>query len=146
MRIIRTLFYLSVVGLFMPSPPPPVEPGLAAAPPETVLSTPQMFLAATSAVSDLREFCNRQPGFCDTAQYLAGKFEAKAKYSAKLIYEWANEASTPQGPGHVIEADALATASTQRVASADDEGLSQNTLRLEDLVPEWRPPQDTRKS
>ena len=144
MRIIRTLFYVSALGLIMPSPPPS-EPGLAAAQPESTLTTPQMFFAATKAVSDLRDFCDRQPGFCDTAQYLAGKFEAKAKYSAKLLYEWASEANTPAGARDVIEADNLATASTRLVASADAEGLSQNTLRLEDLLPEWRPPQDTRK-
>ena len=48
---------------------------------------------------DAGEFCGRQPMVCVTADFIATKLEAKAKYSAKLIYEWANEASsTPAVP------------------------------------------------
>jgi hypothetical protein len=141
MRIIRTMFYLSLAAFFMPSPPEGAH--LAGADPS--LTTPQMFVAATNAVSDLRAFCGRQPGVCTTAQYIAGKLEVKAKYSAKLIYEWANEASAPSGAPPSIEADALETGSTQALASADTGGLSQNTLRLDDLVPEWRAPRGIAK-
>ncbi|CAN5276143.1 hypothetical protein BH10PSE7_BH10PSE7_23470 [soil metagenome] len=141
MRIIRTMFYLSLAAFLMPSPPESVQPAGA----DPALTTPQMFFAATNAISDLRAFCGRQPGVCDTAQYLAVKIETKAKYSARLLYEWANEASSPSNAPPSIEADTFATSSTQ-VASADSEGLSQNTLRLDDLVPEWRAPRETRKS
>ena len=139
MRLIRTMFYLSLAAFLMPSPPE------SAVPPGTdpSLSTPEMFFAATNTVSDLRAFCNRQPAVCDTAQYLAVKIETKAKYSAKLLYEWANEASSPSGVAASM-ADNLATSSTG-VAPAE-KSLSQNTLRLEDLMPEWRAPRETRKS
>ena len=51
---------------------------------------------ATNTFSDLASFCARQPGVCETAGFVAHKLELKAKYGARLIYEWASEAnSTP---------------------------------------------------
>jgi hypothetical protein len=110
----------------------------------TDVTVPQFINAASRTVSDAGEFCGRQPIVCVTADFIAGKLEAKAKYSAKLIYEWANEASsTPTAR----EAALIAPQPARLPRLAADSGApSQNTLKVEDLIPAWRNPLPARKS
>jgi hypothetical protein len=123
MRIIRTLVLLTTVVVFMPSPP---EERLNAStevdPPAT-----ELLMAAVSTVADMRDFCSRQAAVCDTAHYVAVKLEGKAKYGIELLYEWANER-------------AAETSSDVTTASGEPARPSQNTLELEDLIPDWRAP------
>ncbi len=121
----------------MPSPPP--EPGA------TYQSGPGNFAyiaAAAETVADMRSFCQRNPNVCVTAGAVAQTVEGKAKYSAKLIYEWANEATgegTPSLlPDDIAGADPIQTSAPP--AEMVDLKESQNTLTVADLVPEWRAP------
>lgn len=141
MRIIRTVLFLCGVTAFLPSPP---EDAATSNRGEGVAAVPDQGLLATAAVAiaDVASLCSRQPDVCQTAGYVAGKLEAKAKYSVKLLYEWANEPDASASPAPASEmtvtSDPLTTGSTQAVAEA--EGQGQSTLRLEDLIPEWRGP------
>jgi hypothetical protein len=135
MRIFRTLFILTAAVLLIPSPPDDGSVAAASAP-----STPEMFGAAISAVADLRGFCERQPGVCDTAGFVAGTLEAKAKHGAKLIYEWANDGTVAPRGGEDAGVDAIQTGSTTKAAAVEPPEPKQTTLTLEDLIPEWRGP------
>lgn len=141
MRIIRTILLLCGVTAFLPSPPEEAAKGdlgqpAAQAPDQGLLAT------ATVAIADIASICSRQPEVCQTAGYMAGRLEAKAKYGVKLLYEWANSPEPAAAPSPASEikvtADALTTGSTNVAAAAVKE--SQSTLRLEDLIPEWRGP------
>lgn len=139
MRIIRTIMLLTGATVFLPSPPD----GGSVTAGNTMAQASQdgVLVSAVAAVSDVASFCSRQPGVCQTAGYVAGRLEAKAKYSVRLIYQWANESGEGTGlapTGLTAKADPLTTGSAQRltVAAAD----SQSTLKLEDLIPEWRGP------
>jgi len=131
MRIIRTLVLLTAAVVFLPSPP---EERMNAAadvdPPAT-----HFIAAAMSAVADMRDFCSRQATVCDTAHYVAVKLEGKAKYGIELLYEWASE---PNGTSPSLAAEPGESGVT--TASGDRARPGQNTLELEDLIPEWRPP------
>ena len=143
MRVFRTVFFLCTVAILMPSPP---EEATRTSPMSSAgdVSVPQFINAASRTVSDAGEFCGRQPMVCLTADFIAGKLEAKAKYSAKLIYEWANEASsTPRAREASLTAPEHAR--LPRLA-ANSRAPSQNTLKVEDLVPDWRNPLPPRKS
>jgi hypothetical protein len=146
MRVIRVLVYVGLVALLLPSPPPSaLQP--AAAVNDTMVPPQDMFLAAVNAVDDLSSFCSRQPGVCETAHAVVAKLEAKAKYSFRLMYEWAQSPSAlepsalepPLGPR--AKADPMPTGSVTLVAAATG---SQSTLTLEDLIPEWRGPKERR--
>jgi hypothetical protein len=78
---------------------------------------------------------------------VAGKLEAKAKYSVRLIYDWANEStSAPRDSPFPNEAAAdPITTGTVVAAAANDAGEGQSTLRIEDLIPEWRGPVPRKK-
>ena len=98
---------------------------------------------ATRTFSDLASFCARQPGVCETAGFVAHKLELKAKYGARLIYEWASEASsTPSAvpPELAMGSDPIETATIKLAAAKRLPNNSQSTLRLDDIIPVWRDP------
>jgi hypothetical protein len=139
MRILRTIFLLTAVVILMPSPPEAPKHdadtiGMIAA---NEVSAPELFFAATRTASDLGGFCQREPQVCQTAAYVAAILESKAKYSVRLIYDWANEASGDAAPRQADGVDDIVTSSTQ-VASG--EVRSQNTLTVKDKILPWRKP------
>ena len=159
MRLIKLLLLMSGAAFFLPSPPG--EPG-AQGEASAEMSTLAMITSASLAYADVASFCQRQPGVCQTAGYAAARLEAKVKYSVKLAYEWANGPEAPDGkPGTIatvktdraepasslsqVKADLLTTQSTTAVAEAEVPKEGQSTLKLEDLIPEWRGPSQPKK-
>ena len=91
-----------------------------------------------------RRSASASPAYARLATYVAGRLEAKAKYSAKLIYEWASDATSdpgvPQGSQEAIAVDPLQTGSVKLAAAEEKPAEGQSTLQIEDLIPEWRGP------
>jgi hypothetical protein len=139
MRIIRTIFLLGAAAFLMPSPPED-RAAMTAQLPQDPPAT-EFLAAAVSTVADMRDFCTRRASVCDTAHYLAVKFEGKAKYSIELLYEWAHRPNDPALSRQALENDPVQTGS---FAEASREA-GQNTLQLEDLIPEWRAPKPSRQ-
>ena len=87
-------------GLFaaLPTPPPTGLQGAQVQPVEQQAGpgTFAYVAAASDTFADVSSFCQRRPMACDVAHYIAVTAQTKAKYSAKIVYEWAN---TPDG-GH----------------------------------------------
>jgi hypothetical protein len=87
---------------------------------------------------------------------LAGTLEAKARYSVKLLYEWANGAPQTGSTGPIEEAPPPAPDTAPAQLGEQSKNLlgsfqmaentqSQNTLRLDDIIPEWRDPLSVRR-
>lgn len=137
MGMLRTLLVLGAGFALLPSPPP--DPG-ATYEPGPGNST--YIAAAAETVADMRSFCQRNPNVCLTAGAVAQSVESKAKYSAKLVYEWANEATGDSKPStlpdDIAVFDPIQTSAPP--AGSVDLKVSQNTLTIADLVPEWRKP------
>jgi hypothetical protein len=129
----------------MPSPPEEISDTMVQVD-TTQVSTLEMVSSAGSAVSDVAGFCARQPDVCRTASYVAGRLEAKAKYSVRLLYEWASDAtSDPELPAGIQQADQLQTGSTLLALAEPQKAKGQSTLKIEDLIPEWRSPAPPKK-
>ena len=147
MRIIRTIIVLSGVAAFMPSAPEDVN---QAAPSVASIENPDTgyLEVATNTFSDLASFCARQPSVCETAGFVAHKLELKAKYGVRLIYDWANEASTPSAvqPEIANGSDPIETGSMKLASAKRLPQNSQSTLRLNDLIPVWRGPASAKTS
>jgi Family of unknown function (DUF5330) len=143
MGMLRTLIVVGAAIALMPSPPPD-ERG------DEVASNVGAFsyvAAAAETVADMRSFCQRNPNVCATAGAVAVTMEGKAKYSAKLIYEWANDVT---GDGHPRALDPnMAAADPIQTSAPPPKGKlpqeSQNTLTLADLVTPWKKPKDSPK-
>lgn len=136
MGILRTTVFLASALALLPSPPEDSNAATVAAQEQAVQAS--YLVAATSIISDLTSFCDRQPAACETAGILAARLERNAKYSVKLLYEWANspaedESDKPLAKTAVlVDSDQLITGSTDSDASP-----SQSTLKIDDLLPPW---------
>jgi hypothetical protein len=134
MRLFRTIILLGAAGLLLPSPPEELAKGIDADQPSTF----EVLSSAGSAASDAWSFCSRQPDVCGVAGYLAGRLEAKALYSASLLWGWAWEGDTETGKGQGPFAVITVDGDMPPPATSDPGG--QSTLGLDDLVPAWRGP------
>jgi Family of unknown function (DUF5330) len=137
MGLIRKIIVLGGIIAAMPSQPHSAQDVNVA---QLDVASWSYISAAAETVSDFKSFCDRKPQVCVTAQFLAGSLEGKAKYSAKLVYEWANVATVaPQrkvkAPAASAKVDEIRTSTfdTNEVATA----VNSSTLKIEDVIPEW---------
>lgn len=146
MGILRKAIILGAVVLALPNPPASEQPdGIV---PETT-STFAYVAAASEAFADVRSFCERRPGVCEVAGKLAGNMEVKAKYGARLVYEWANSGaairagSRPQQaagvqnadlPADMSNPDPIATGTTVVKKQPKPEKQLFRPLTMEDLI------------
>ncbi len=122
--LLRAAFWLSVVAVLLPTAPagkqdsaPPVSAGEAVA-------------AANAAVSDMSQFCARQPNACEVGSHAAAAFGDKVKAGAKRLYEYVAERLAAENTG-----------STGGTKSASPAKLPANTLTPADSALPWRGPQ-----
>src|SRR5947209_3705430 len=122
--LMRTAFWLSIVILLLPTPESmkTPEPGIGAA---------QAVTAASATVSDMSQFCARQPEACQVGSQALTYLGHKAVASTKWLYE--KFTSNSEQP---------AAAPTKALAETD----SQNTLTRADTAPAWRGTQPQRQA
>jgi hypothetical protein len=154
MYIIRTVFWLSVVVLLIPSGNPEQSDAAPAAEDQSAVSTGEAVNAALSTIGDVASLCERQPDVCEVGSAAWDVFQRKAQYGFNLIYRWTTGSGEPQ---HTANWDGSATYLIQvsdateqlHTGSTDQEGTptsttsappSQNTLQIEDLIPAWGGP------
>ncbi len=155
MFIVRTMFWLSVVVLLLPADNTVTETNPVKVSSTAQVTTDDALHAAYSTVSDISTFCSRNPQVCDTGKHALNLMEAKAKYGVRVIYEWATAASgsdsVPESPITIhknVDQSALidpqldpqSPVSTTGAFIVVAGGGSQNTLKIEDIIPEWSGP------
>ena len=121
--LIRVGFWLSLVALLLPTSQSGSEKGVSIAPAEALS-------AAAAAVSDMRQFCTRQPEACEVGSQAAQAFGEKMQASAKMVSEFFTE--------KLKEHD---EAEAKKAAVAAGDPTSQNTLTSDDRAPAFRGPQ-----
>jgi hypothetical protein len=127
--LLRMAFWLSVVLVLLPSG---VSQRTATAP-SSELGATETLSAASATVSDMRQFCTRQPEACEVGSQAAVAIGQRAQAGAKMVYDFINERAAPRETGSVTT-KATRQAGT-RVAPV---AKSQDTLTAADLVPAWR--------
>lgn len=115
--LLRMAFWLGVVLVLLPS-------AGTQSTPKSQLGTAETLSAARAAVSDLRNFCERQPDACTVGSQAAVVIGHRAQAGAKMLYEFLNDQLGPQG--------------TDAVGSTGKAAASQHTLTPADLEPAWR--------
>ncbi len=120
--LIRSAFWLSIVVMLLPTPDSMKTPdGVGAA---------KAVSAASATMSDMGQFCTRQPDACEVGSQALTQFGHKAQASAKWVYDFLTEKLGDN------------TASVARPAKAvpvEVDG-SQNTLTSSDTAPAFRGP------
>ena len=91
--LLKAAFWLSIVVMLLPSGEKPA--------PAPQVGTTEAMSAATAAMSDMRQFCSRQPDACTVGSQAATAFGQKAQAGAKMLYEFLNDRVGPNETGSV---------------------------------------------
>jgi hypothetical protein len=122
--LLKTAFWLSIVIMLLPT-------GTQSNPSQ--VGAADAVTAAGAAVTDMRQFCERQPGACAIGAQAVTSFGYKAQAGAKMLYEFLTDKLGPTETGSI--------ASSQAQALRESPGsASQHTLTPADLTIEWRVP------
>lgn len=155
---------IAAVGVFLLPAPPPDSYATMQGGTRINLETGEVLSAAAMTYSDVSGFCQRQPGVCSTAGQAFTAFETRAKYNFQRLYEWSQSSDQPSSVGVIPSLsfsvrpqaqlklprfDPIITGSIERrgkpalmpiILAQTTQKPSDNTLRLEDLLPQWRGP------
>lgn len=131
--LLRTAFWLSLVLVLLPMFAGQQSSQPAASTPSQ-LSASEAVSAATATVSDLSQFCGRQPEACTVGAQAAVAFGEKAQAGAKILYDYLNDRMNPKATGSVP------AGSQGRIAPRKVSAGSRDTLTPADRVPTWRVP------
>lgn len=128
MRIFKFAFWLSAVVIFLPASNDnePVAAGLNKTGAMQDVST--IAMTAISKTGGLTEFCSHQPELCSTAGNTA----------VKLAINGLNLAGS--GAEAALAASPIDISKATKILAGSKSGASSNTLKLEDLIPDWKPP------
>ena len=130
--LVRTTFWLVVILALLPS-------GGSGPAPKVNVSALDAMSAATSTVTDMRGFCERQPDACTIGSQTAVAIGHRAQAGAKMLYEYFNEHRGPNDTGTVTNS------ATGKAVPLPPARPSQHTLSPADVAAPWRGPQPPRK-
>jgi hypothetical protein len=129
--LLRMAFWLSVVLVLLPSGGSQQHTATA---PSAELGAMETISAASATVSDMRQFCTRQPEACAIGSQAAAAIGQRAQAGVKMVYDFISERAAPRETGSVT------TRPRQVAAQARPAARSQDTLTAADLAPAWRGP------
>ena len=134
--LLRMAFWLALVLLLLPRERAPEKEKLPR------VSASDAVHAATAAVSDMSQFCKRQPAACEVGGQAATVIGARAQEGARQIYqsitEKKPEADKKSGPDKKLPDHTGSIGGSEESGPAPVETTSRDTLTPEDLAVEWR--------
>ncbi len=124
--LLRIAFWLGLVLVLLPrdkAPESEKAPQIGAA---------DAVQAATAAVSDMSQFCKRQPAACEVGGQAATIIGQRAQEGARKLYQIITDKKAPDHTGSIGEDDRADVATPE---------TAHDTLTTEDLAVEWRGPE-----
>lgn len=122
--LLRMAFWLGLVLVLLPREKTPEADKLPQ------IGASEAVSAATAAVSDMSQFCTRQPAACEVGGQAATALGHRAQEGARKLYHIITDKKAPDHTGSIGGADE-ADAAPEAAAPGD-------TLTPDDLVAEWR--------
>jgi len=122
--LLRLTFWLGLVLVLLPREKTPESEKLPQ------IGASEAVQAATAAVSDMGQFCKRQPAACEVGGQAASVIGARAQEGARKLYQIITDKRASDHTGSIGGLD-----------EADPEPAGQaphDTLTQDDLVVEWR--------
>jgi hypothetical protein len=139
--MLRLVFWLGLVLVLLPRDKTPDSEKMPQ------ISVSDAVQAATAAVSDMSQFCKRQPSACEVGGQAATVIGARAQEGARKIYQMMKPAEADRKSSEPekkpAEADKKAPDHTGSIGGdeadpAPLEMASQDTLTPNDLLADWR--------
>ncbi len=134
MFLLRMTFWLGLVLILLPI-------GGSKDSPKANVSATDAVTAALGTVSDLREFCARQPDACVFGSQAAAAIGARAQANAKLLYEFMTERMAANGTAPAGTGSTTGKAADVPLPAARPPN---DTLSPADLRLNWRGPDEAR--
>jgi hypothetical protein len=134
--LLRVAFWLTIVLALLPS-------GGAQQSAEAKVGPTDAVVAAGAAVSDMSNFCDRQPGACVVGAQTAVAIGQRAQAGAKMVYEFfSDHASRGNETGSVTKpkSEPKSGPKLAAVRTVPASPGSQSTLKDSDLDPIWQGP------
>jgi hypothetical protein len=131
--LLRLTFWLGLVLVLLPRDKMPDSEKMPQ------VSVSDAVHAATAAVSDMSQFCKRQPAACEVGGQAATVIGARAQDGARKIYHSITDKKAPEAekdkkaPDHTGSIDGI-----ENAAPATAELAPRDTLSADDLAVEWR--------
>lgn len=122
--LLRLVFWLGLVLVLLPRDKTP-ESGKT-----PQLSASEAVSAASAAVSDMSQFCKRQPAACDVGGQAATVIGQRAQGGARKLYQIITDKRPPDHTGSIGSMDG-ADAALSEMAARD-------TLTPDDMQIDWR--------
>ena len=138
--LLRLAFWLGLVLVLLPREKTPESEKLPQ------ISVSDAVQAATAAVSDMSQFCKRQPQACHVGGEAATVIGARASDGARQIYQSITADKKSDTNNKKPDADKKAPDHTGSIGTADNEDARpvemapRDTLTVDDLATDWRPP------
>ena len=142
--LLRMAFWLGLVLVLLPREKTPESEKLPQ------IGASQAVQAATAAVSDMSQFCKRQPQACEVGGQAASVIGQRAEDGARKLYHIITDKKAPdanatdkRGPDGTDKRGPDRTGSIGAVENADSPTPDQaprDTLTPDDLVAEWQTP------
>jgi uncharacterized protein DUF5330 len=120
--LLRMAFWLGLVLVLLPREKTPESEKL----PQVGAS--EAVSAATAAVSDMSQFCKRQPAACEVGGQAASVIGQRAQEGARKLYQIIRDKRPPDHTGSIAGAE-----------NAEHSLAPPDTLTGDDLLVEWRP-------
>lgn len=140
--LLRITFWLGLVLVLLPRDKTPESEKLPQ------IGAADAVQAATAAVSDMTQFCKRQPAACEVGGQAATIIGQRAQDGAKKIYQIINDKKEQleKTDKNDAKSDKKAPDHTGSIALAGEGDTAANeaprdTLTQDDLALEWRGPQ-----
>ncbi len=134
MRIFKFAFWLSAVVIFLPASNDNDSGTSGLDKTSAVQGVSTMAMTAISKAGELSDFCSYQPELCSNAGNTAVKLAINGLDLASSGAEAALAAS-PIDPARAV-----------KLIAGSKSNASSNTLKLEDLIPDWKPPKKPSRS
>jgi hypothetical protein len=119
--LVRVAFWLTVVLVLLPS-------GGSTPSGSANVGATDAIVAASAAVSDMSNLCDRQPKACEVGAQAAVAIGHRAQAGARMVFDFLSEHSI-RGDGGLVTN-----------GSGRNWPVSQDTLLSADLVPAWQGP------
>jgi hypothetical protein len=120
--LLRMAFWLGLVLVLLPREKTPESDKLPQ------IGASEAVSAATAAVSDMSQFCKRQPAACEVGGQAATVIGQRAQEGARKLYKIITDKKSPDHTGSIGNAEATADAAPR------------DTLTSDDMAVEWQVP------
>jgi Family of unknown function (DUF5330) len=124
--LLRMAFWLGLVLVLLPREKTPASEKLPQ------IGASEAVQAATAAVSDMGQFCKRQPAACEVGGQAATVIGQRAQDGARKLYQIITDKKPPDHTGSI--------AGNENVEPSPADTAPRDTLTADDLAAEWHVP------